>query len=101
MQEPPELTERLRVAAGCVVVFLGLFHITGIAGTLSQRLRTEPVPPAIVQDFGIIFGIIELFHVLLVVVAIVVLFIIPWVKTWDLGNLTSAVAVYGTLLWVS
>lgn len=87
--------------ACCIVVFLGPFHIIGIAAALSRRLRTKPIDPAVFHHFAIIFGIIQLFHVSLVDVAIVVLFIIPWFTTWDPGNVTPAVAVYGTLLWVS
>jgi hypothetical protein len=101
MQEPSELTWRLRVATCSIIAFLGPVYIAGSAVTLSRRLRTEPMNPVVYHNFAIILDIIRLVHVLLVVIGIIMLFGVAWFTTWDPGNLTSAVGVYATLLWVS
>jgi hypothetical protein len=101
MQEPSELAQRLRVAACCIVVCQCLVYIASIAVALSRRLRTKPMNPVVYHAFAIIFDIIRLVHVLLVVIAIIILFVVAWFTTWDPENLTSAVGVYGTLLSVS
>lgn len=101
MLEQSELAWRLRVAACSIIVCLGPVHITGISTVLSQRLRNKPMDPAAYHHWAISFDIIRLVHVLVVVVTIIVLLVIASFMTLDLGNSTSAVGVYGTLLWVS
>lgn len=101
MQDLTELAWRLRVAVCSITVFLGLIYIIVINMLLLKRLRALSVGPVFVHDIALIFGISQLVHASVVVVTIIVLFVVAQLTTLDLGNLTSALGVYSTQLWVS
>jgi hypothetical protein len=101
MREPSELAWRLQVVACYTVVFLDSIYIGGISATLSRRIQTKPADLTAHYYFAVKFDILRLFHVLLVVVAIIGLSVIAPFTTWDPDGLILAIGVYGAFLWVS